>query len=137
MSDLAQRTDERIQLEGRKLANAMNLLLSDLADAIDERFTHDGNVESEDYLANYVAHRSAYGAVMRVLTAPPPNKDFRAEVFQFIKDAWDLTLGEPQYDDVIDKCIGRAADDYKGDTPDKLKRPAKASRPAKTKDGGK
>lgn len=116
-------TDQPTQaLEGRQLNLALTTLLVDIADAVDQRFPTDGNPASAAYVQNYEAHRSAYAAIRAVLIALPANAQFRADVLSWANRAAGLTGLEPLSDELVRKCIDRAADDYKPDTPDELKR---------------
>ena len=129
MTDTIHTEHHTEQLTGRRLTNALTLLLSDLADAVDERFPTDGNPASTAYVQNYEAHRSAYGAVRSVLIALPAHAEFRAEVLEYVQRGLAMTHGDPNQDEPVRKCIERAADDYRPDTPDELRRTGKAARP--------
>ena len=109
-------------LAGRQLNLALTTLLVDIADAVDQRFQTDGNPASAAYVQNYEAHRSAYAAIRAVLIALPADASFRADVLSWANRAAVLTGLEPLSDELVRKCIDRAADDYKPDTPDELKR---------------
>lgn len=132
MSDTMQHTngtqpEAAERLTGRKLANAMNLLLSDLADAIDARYPHKGKSpegveDSAEYVNNYAAHGAAYKLIEALLLGQPEHHDHRMEMHRYALDAWTLYGGRTDQDDVIRKCIGRAADDYKPDTPEQKQR---------------
>lgn len=129
MTDIIDTQHGSSQLVGRKLTNAMTKLVSDLADAVDEMFPSDGNPDSKAYAANYLAHRSAYGALERVLIALPDNPHFRTVVLEYVKRGAEMTAFDPSSDELVRKCIGRAADDYKPDTPTSLKKTPKAAQP--------
>ena len=122
-------------LTGRKLANAMNLLLSDLADAIDEHFppaekSPEGQPDSAEYIANAEAHAAAYTLMGAVLLGQPADTLHRERMWEFAKDAFKLYGGRTDDDEVVRKCIRRAADDYKPETPEQTKRSGKAKRTA-------
>ncbi len=122
-------------LTGRKLANAVNLLLSDLADAIDARFPHngkspEGQEDSQQYIDNHAAHGAAYKLLDALLLGQPENIEHRLDMYRFAQDAWALYGGRVDQDDVVRKCIGRAADDYKPETPEQKQRPGKRKRAA-------
>lgn len=115
------------KLTGRKLANAMNLLLSDLADAIDERYPHNGKSpegveDSAEYVNNYAAHGAAYKLIQALLLGQPAHHEHRVEMFRFAMNAWELYGGRTDQDDVIARCVGRAGDDFKPETPEQKQR---------------
>lgn len=132
MSDTMQhdgdtKLEEPEVLTGRKLANAMNLLLSDLADAIDARFPHQGKAapgveDSPEYVANHAAHGAAYKLIEALLLVQPKDHDHRMEMYGYATKAWEMYGGRVDQDEVIGKCIDRAATDYKPVIPAQLKR---------------
>ena len=117
-------------LTGRKLTNAVNLLLSDLADAIDARFPHDGNKDSTAYNLNYDAHGAAYKLLDALLLGQPADVEHRIAMHQFALEAYKLYGGRADQDELVRKCIARAADDYRPDTPTEKQRTGKNKRTA-------
>ena len=120
---------ESEQLSGRKLALAFNELMVEVADYVDSCFPHDGNKQSTTYATNYEAMSGAFRAIRAVVIAPPPNSIFREQLLSFVVRAFSLTGGFADHDEMVRKCIDRASDDYKIETPDELRRTGKAARP--------
>lgn len=123
--DTSQHTD---RLTGRQLNLGLSTLIVEIADEVDSRFPSDGNPASTAHVANYEAHRSAYNALRSALIALPADPTYRGLVLQYIVRAAAMTGFDPQSDELVRKCIDRAADDYKPDTPDELKRTTKVTR---------
>lgn len=117
-------------LEGRQLNLALSTLLVEVADDVDQRFKSDGNPASAAHVANYEAHRSAYTALRAVLIALPAEAEYRRQVLAWIERGAQMTGFDPKSDELVRKCIERAADDYKPDTPDELKRSSTPKRAA-------
>lgn len=126
MTDTIDTEQHTAALTGRQLNLALSTLLVEVADDVDSRFQSDGNPASAKHVANYEAHRSAYGAIRSVLIALPADADYRRQVLGYVMRAAQMTAFAPQSDELVRKCIDRAADDYKPDTPDELKRGPKA-----------
>lgn len=134
MTDIMDTEQHTEALTGRKLNLALSALLVEGMDEVDRRFPNNGNPATAEYVANYEAHRSLTAALNATLTALPADPAFRAYVYELLGRGAGMTGFQPQSDEVVRKCIARAADDYRPDTPDELKRsstPKKAAAPTK------
>ena len=72
--------------------------------------------------ADFKALQQALGAIEKLLTAQPPDQDFRELVRAYVGEAWELTHGDPKHDETVQRAMTRATQDYQVQLPEQLSR---------------